>query len=231
MTLSNHSAPPPRLHAGPNPAIVATVYSLLFLAGLLPVAPLGGKPGFPNPTASLNAMEAFFQARAYSVLVLGALQFAAAIPLGIFTATVVSRLRFLGIRATGVYIALFGGFAAAFNLMATGSVLWVMSDPTATQASVLHVLYGLAFAFGGPGFTVPFGLLIAGVSVTAGFAKLLPKWVVIFGLVLAAAGELSWLVILLPWAVFLIPFTRFPGFVWMIAAGFLLPNTSGKTTE
>jgi hypothetical protein len=66
--------------------------------------------------------------------------------------------------------------------------------------------------------------LIAGVSVTAGFAKLLPKWIVIFGLVIAVAGELSWLEILLPKALFLIPFTRFPGFIWMIAAGFALPR-------
>ncbi|HEV7553052.1 MAG TPA: hypothetical protein VGP65_15300, partial [Candidatus Angelobacter sp.] len=53
---------------------------------------------------------------------------------------------------------------------------------------------------------------------------LLPKWIVVLGLVLAAAGELSWLHLLLfPKLLFLIPLTRFPGFIWLIAAGFALP--------
>jgi hypothetical protein len=38
-------------------------------------------------------------------------------------------------------------------------------------------------------------------------------------------GELSWLDILFPKALLLIPLIRFPGFVWLIAAGFALPNT------
>jgi hypothetical protein len=174
----------------------------------------------------LNTLVAFSQARASSVLLFGALQFGAAIALGIFSATVVSRLRFHGIRAAGTCIALFGGFAAAFNMMAAGSVLWVMSDPTTTQSpQFLQALHRLVFAFGGPGFSVPFGLLMAGISVTAGFAKLLPRWIVLSGLVLAAAGELSWLVMLFPKALFLVPLTRFPEFAWMIAAGFGLPAT------
>ena len=102
-------------HAGPPPGFVAIAYSLLFLAGLYPVSPFAGKPAFPNPGQSLNAMVAFFQAHPFAVLFCAALQFGAAIPLGIFTATVVSRLRFLGVRAAGTYIALFGGFATAFT--------------------------------------------------------------------------------------------------------------------
>jgi hypothetical protein len=43
-----------------------------------------------------------------------------------------------------------------------------------------HALYFLIFAAGGPGFSVPLGLLIAGISVTAGFTQLLPKWLVVF---------------------------------------------------
>ena len=213
-------------HAGPSPGIVVTVYALLFLAGVLLVSPLGGKPGFPDPGDSLNVMLAFFQARVSSVRLFGALQFGAAIPLGIFTATMVSRLRFLGIRAAGAYIALFGGFATAFSMIAAGSVIWVMSSPAVTQSpALLQSLYRLVFAFGGPGFSVPFGLLMAGVSVTAGFGKLLPRWIVVLGLALAVAGELSWLALLFPNAEFLIPLARFPGFVWLIAAGFALPST------
>jgi hypothetical protein len=213
-------------HAGPSPGIVATIFVLLFMAGLYPVTAFGGKPVFPGPGESLDVILTFFQSRATAVLLCAALQFGAAIPLGIFTATIVSRLRFLGVRAAGTEIAFFGGLATALNMMASSSVLWTMSYPgIAQEPALLQALYRLTFALGGPGFSVPFGLLIAGVSVTAGFNKLLPKWIVMLGLVVAVMGELSWLDILFPKMLFLIPLTRFPGFVWLIAAGFVLPKT------
>jgi hypothetical protein len=69
---------------------------------------------------------------------------------------------------------------------------------------------------------VPLGIFFAGVSVTAGFTKLLPKWLVVFGILLAVCGELSWLSMVFPKLIFLIPLTRFPGFIWLIIAGFIL---------
>jgi len=63
------------------------------------------------------------------------------------------------------------------------------------------------------------------VCIPAAFFKLLPKWLVAFGLVLAIIGELSVLSLVIPQALFLIPLTRFPGFVWLIAAGFALPKS------
>ena len=231
--MTSSQEPKTRLrHAGPPLGIVATIFVLLFNAGLYPVTAFGGKPVFPSPGESRDIIVAFFQARPSAVLLCAALHFGAAIPFGIFTATVVSQLRFLGVRAAGAYIALFGGFATAFNMMAAASVLWTMSYPGIAQDSTLvQALYRVQFALGGPGFSVPFGLLIAGVSVTAGFSKLLPKWIVVLGLALAVVGELSWLDILFPKALFLIPLTRFPGFVWLIAAGFALPKTVTRATS
>ena len=72
------------------------------------------------------------------------------------------------------------------------------------------------------------GLLLARVCVPAAFLKLLPKWVVAFGLVLAVCGELSWLNLIAPKALFLIPLVRFPSFVWLIATGFLLPKVATR---
>ena len=45
----------------------------------------------------------------------------------------------------------------------------------------------------------------------------------IFALVLAIAGELSALSLLIPQALFLIPLTRLPGFIWLIVAGLNSP--------
>jgi hypothetical protein len=176
----------------------------------------------------------YFAARSSAVLLCAALQFGASIPLGIFTATAVSRLRFLGVHAAGTDIALFGGFLTAFTMMVASSVLWAMTYPEAAKdEAVLQAVYRIQFALGGPGFSVPFGVLIAGVSVTSWFHKLLPKWLLVAGFLIAAAGELSWIDILVPKALPLIPLTRFPGFLWIVAAGFLLPSTieRGKTQQ
>jgi hypothetical protein len=56
------------------------------------------------------------------------------------------------------------------------------------------------------------------------FGKLLPKWLIIFGLALSVVGELSALSLVLPQLIFLIPLTRFPSFIWLIVAGFKMPS-------
>jgi hypothetical protein len=99
----------------------------------------------------------------------------------------------------------------------------------AQETGVLRALYYLAFSFGGVGFSVPLGLLIAGICISAAVMKLLPRWLVVFGLALAVIGELSALSLVFPQALLLIPLTRFPGFVWLIAAGFALPK--GKSHQ
>ena len=210
-------------HRGPHPGIVAIAYALLFNAGLYQVISFTGGRHFPRPWESTETIATYFQAQPKSVLVCAFLQFGAAIPLGIFTATMVSRLRFLGVRAAGPSIALFGGLMTSFNMALSALILWVMAYPgIAQETAVLRALYYLAFAIGGVGFAVPLGLLIAGLAVPAAIMKLLPKWLVVSGFALGIIGELSALQLIIPQALFLIPLTRFPGFVWLIAAGFAL---------
>ena len=222
-------------HRGPNPGIVAIVYTLLFNAALYQVISFTGGSHFPGPWESSEAIALYFQAHPKAVMVCAFLQFGAAIPLGIFTATMVSRLRFLGVRVAGPSIALFGGLMTAFNMALTGLILWVMAYPgIAQETAVLRALYYLGFAIGGVGFSVPMGLLIAGLSVPAAIMKLLPKWLVVSGFALGIIGELSALTLVIPQALFLIPLTRFPGFVWLIAAGFALPaspRSAPRTNE
>lgn len=173
-----------------------------------------------------ETIVAYFQGYPHAVLMCAVLQFGSAIPLGLFTATIVSRLQFLGAKVAGTHIALFGGFMTSFNLALSALVLWVMSYPGIAQdASVLRALYYVAFAVGGVGYSVPLGLLMAGISVPAGLLKLLPKWLAVLGLLLGLCGELSWFSLFFPKLLFLIPLTRFPGFIWLIVAGFLLPTT------
>lgn len=229
MNAPNPKNSSPLRHAGPPLGIVAVVFVTLFIAGLLPVTAVGGKPYFPGPGASPDTIATFFRGRPAAVLLLAFLQFGAAIPLGIFTASAASQLRFLGVRAAGANIAMFGGLATSINMMACSSLLWTMTYPAVSHdSSLIQALYRFSFGLGGPGFSVPFGLLLAGISVTAGFRKLLPNWLVVTGIIIAAIGELSWFEIVFPKFLPLIPLTRFPGYIWLIAAGFALPRTVGR---
>jgi hypothetical protein len=238
MQVTNN---PNRRHAGPNPGIVAIVYTLLFNAGLyfvvsfrvpehLAASATATRPYFPGPWESAQTIAAYFQSHPHAVLMCAFLQFGAAIPLGIFTATMVSRLHYLGVRVAGAHIALFGGLMCVFDVAISALVLWVMAYPgIAQEPSVLRALYYMVFAIGGVGFSVPIGLFILGISIPAAILKLLPKWLVVFGFALGVFGELSALSLVIPKALFLIPLTRFPGFIWLIAAGFALPATRSRT--
>jgi len=226
-------------HRGPHPGALAIIYTLLFNLGLyfvvsfrppeqLTASATAVRPYFPGPWESAQTIVAYFQNHSHSVLLCAFLQFGAAIPLGIFAATMVSRLRFVGVRASGAHIALFGVFMASLNVAISALLLWVMAYPgIADERSVVRTLYYIVFAVGGVGFSVPMGLLIAGISIPGLMMKLLPKWLDIFGLTLGVIGELSFFSLVIPSAVFLIPLTRFPSFVWLIFAGFKLPRRVG----
>ena len=161
-------------HAGPNPGAVASVFMVLFLASLVPVTLIGTH--FPSPLHAPEEIVAYFRLHAGRVAVCVFFQFGAAIPLGIYTATMTSRLRFHGARVAGVDIALFGGFAAAFMTLVSALILWVLARPgIATDGTLAQGLYYLIFATGGPGYSVPLGLLTAGISIPALVLDLLPR--------------------------------------------------------
>jgi hypothetical protein len=163
-------------HAAPHPGWVASVFTALFLAGLVPVTLLVSETHFPSPLQSADEIMAYFRANAGRVAACAFFQFGAAIPLGIYTATMTSRLRFHGVRAAGVDIALFGGFAASFMTLVSALVQWVLARPgMASDGTLTQGLYYLIFATGGPGYSVPLGLLIAGISIPALFFRLLPR--------------------------------------------------------
>lgn len=215
-------------HQGPPAGMLAVIYTLLFLIGLWPVM-LGGRPSFPAPWDSASTMMTFFAQRADAVRLCVFFQFGAMVALGIFTATIVNQMRFLGVRAAGVNIALFGGLATVFDGFAAAFGMSAIVQGSAAQNPIVTTgFYYLSYAAGGPGFSVPMGLLMLGISIPAMLMKLLPKWVTWLGIALGVCGELSWLNFLFPKAVFLIPLTRFPGMVWLIAAGFLLPATTTR---
>ena len=213
-----------------SPGYVALTFTLLFNIGLSFVISLKGiPPYFPGPWESAATIVRYFQNQPHDVLLCAFFQFCSSIPLGIFTATVVSRLIFLGSTAAGNNIALFGGFLTAFNLALSSMLMWVMAYPhIAADENMIRTLYYAAFIIGGVGYSVPLGLLIAGISVTSWFMKTLPKWLTISGIVLALIGEASSFYMVSAKLLFLIPLTRFPGFIWLIIIGFKLPQSKNE---
>src|SRR6266700_4075856 len=222
--------------AGPRLLPVAIVYTLLFFANIVSAVLLRHGPSFVTPFGDAEAARAFLAANPLAVKLSAFFFFGSAVPLAIYASTVVSRLRYLGVRAAGTNIALFGGFAASGAIAISGLCTWVLSVPEISASLVAtRVLFFMSFLFGGAGFAVAFGLLAAGVSVTSHFARLLPRWLVVLGMIVAVAGELSSLSLITYPANIAIPVTRFVGFAWLILVGARLSSmhraTEGKSPE
>lgn len=220
---------PEARHRGPHLGAVAVVHTALVLGSLLVTAIATPGGYLPSVFGAPEAAPAVLAPPGEAVRIAAFLQFGAAIPLGIFTATAVSRLQFLGITVAGVFISLFGGLTASLFLAMSAVLEWVLGQPgVASQAEAARLLHLLAFATGGVGYVVPFGLLLAGVSVISWFMRLLPRWLVWAGLVLAAVAELSSLSLVFTRAAYLLPVARFLGLVWIMATGFLLPRSRAE---
>src|ERR1700730_6705070 len=220
----------PTRFAGPALLPLAIVHALLFATSIVSAVLLRHGAPFVTPFGDAEAARAFFAANPFAVKVSAFFFFGSAVPLAIYTATVVSLLRYLGVRAAGTNIALFGGFAASGAIAISGLCMSVLSVPEVAASLVAaRVLYLLSFLFGGAGFAVAFGLLAAGVSVTSHFARLLPRWLVVLGMIVAVAGELSSFSLIAYPANLEIPVTRFVGFAWLILVGSRLPESLRHT--
>jgi hypothetical protein len=214
----------PRTQGGPPLGVLAVVFTALFLAGIVLGVVFADGVAFPSPFGSATDILAYFRDHQLAVRISALLQFAAAIPLAIYAATANARLHQLGIRAPGATIALAGGLLAAAFMACSALVSWVLSRPEVADEPVLvRALQNLAFITGGPGHVVPLGILIAGISVPGLLARLLPRWLTIAGLVIAALAELTTFTLLVADASYLLPVARFTGLAWLVIAGFLLP--------
>jgi hypothetical protein len=205
----------------PSPGILALVYFLVFAAGM--IINMTGTAGasYPTPYDPVQKAQAYYQQFHAVTQLHSFFIFWSAIPLGIYTAFFTSRLSGLTKHRGGLNIATFGGFGAAIFIALSGLCSWVLSQPFVTDApEATRIMQLLTFTTGGTGNVVFSGLLIAGISVTAGISKNLPKWIMWSGLVLALISILSMLNMIFPGASVLLPIGRFLGMIWMIVAGF-----------
>jgi hypothetical protein len=214
------------VHRGPQLLFISSVYVGLAILSVASAFVMRHGGHYVTPYESAERVQHFFADFPNAVSLGAFFLLGSSVPLGIATATAVSQLRFLGVRAAGTYIALFGGLLSSFVLALSGLCLWVLSVADVVSSEPLaHAFYFLSFLLGGVAFAVGFGLFAAGISITAGFTRQLSKPLVIFGLVIAVCGEFSSLSLLFYPASFLLPITRFGGMLWLILMAAKLPRT------
>jgi hypothetical protein len=213
---------------GPSLILLAMVHVLLFVAGLVAAATLRHGAPYVTPFAPAEALRSFLAQSPMAVRVSSFFLFGSAVPFGIFAVTTVSRLRYLGVRAAGTNIALLGGLIATIALILSGSAGWILSLPDVlASAPVVKAISFLNFLLGGVVFAVGFGLFAAGVAVTSHFMRLLPRWMVVLGILVGVTGELSWFSLIAFPANFFIPITRYLGILWMLSVAVALTKDRG----
>ena len=181
---------------------------------------------FRIPHDSAAEAVAFVANFGWSIRLGSFFELSSAVLFGLFVAVTVSRLRFLGVRAAGELIALCGGVGATLMLMLSSLSGWSVTRPGIAEANgTVGILQALSFAGGGPGFVVPLGLFVAGVSITAGLHRLIPRWLMWFGVLIAVACELATLTLVVWNAAYFVPVGRFLSVVWMIGVAVTLPKS------
>jgi len=219
MNQSNALSPRAERHTGPHLLVLIIFYVALLLAG-------GSKlsAAFNIPHDSAKKAVAFVAKYGWSIQLGSFFELLSAIPLGLFIATTISRLRFLGVNAAGESIAFLGGIGATVLLMLSALANWSLTRPgIAESTGAVQALRSISFASAGPAFVILLGFFVAGVSLTAGQRRLIPRSVMWLGIAVAVACELATLTVLNFTAGYLIPVGRFISIIWMIGIALKLP--------
>lgn len=94
-------------YSGPNLLFLTVIYLALLIAG---ASRLSAALAVPHDSA--EKAVAYMAKYGWTIQLGSFFELVSAVPLGIFIATTISRLRFLGIRSAGESIALLGGIGA-----------------------------------------------------------------------------------------------------------------------
>ena len=214
-------------YIGPNLLLLTVLYLGLLIAGGSRLS-----AAFAIPHGSVEEAVAYMTKYGWTIQLGSFFELISAIPLGIFIATTVSRLRFLGIRTAGEPIAFLGGIGAITMLVLSALTNWSLTRPGIAEAGgAAAALRAISFAAAGPGFAVLLGFFIAGVSLAAGLHKSLPRWLMWFGILIGIACELAAFTVLNFKAGYFIPVGRFGSVLWMIGVSLTLPLGVTESTE
>lgn len=204
-------------HVGPNLLLLTALYAGLLIAG---GSRLNAAFAIPHDSTAVAYMAKY----GWTIQLGSFFELLSAIPLGLFIATTVSRLRFLGVRSAAESIAFLGGVGTVTMLVLSALTNWSLTRPGIPEAEgAAAALRAVSFAAAGPGFAVLLGFFVAGVSLAAGLHKSLPPWLMWLGVGVGLACELAACTVLNFKAGYFIPVGRFVSIVWMIGVSLTLP--------
>jgi hypothetical protein len=210
------------MHRSPPLALVAVVFVLLCVASLVTNLVLASSALIPSAYPPLDALQNYYTGAPGAVRLSAFFQFAASIPFAVLVASMVSRVRFHHVTVAGPHIALVGGTAAALFMGLTALAVWTLTHPGFDPA-VLRVTHQFAIACD-VAHAAGLGLFLAGICVPSLAFGLLPRWLSLFGLVLALVAELSVLTLILPIAAILLPLIHIAFWLWLIPAAMMMPG-------
>ncbi|MEV0029552.1 hypothetical protein [Nocardia sp. NPDC050793] len=197
----------------------------LFVAGLVVSTVRAGGDPFPSPFTDAGDALAYFRDQSAAVRTGAILQYASAIPLAVFVAAAVTRLRRYA-DGFGASLAAVGGALAVAFLLCSGVVSWVLTVPEVTaDPGVVRALHTLAFLLGGPANVMTSGLLVAGIALAAQSGKLLGPWAIRIGFGIAGLALLTTVALTFTAAAVVLPIARFTGMTWLVVAAFRMPRS------
>jgi hypothetical protein len=211
-------------HRSPPLGVLALVFAALYIASVVVALTMAGADPYPGPETSFGGFVGYSTEYPNAMHVVSFLQFSASIPLGLFAATIASRLLFHRVNVAGVHIALFGGVSASIMLAVSALAIWTTSQQGVVNSGAMRAMEMLAFSAGGFGHVAMLGLLAAGVSMPSLAFRLMPAWLCWCGLAAAVICELSTFGLLLPGVSLLVPLGRYLAIAWLVGAGLMMPR-------
>lgn len=206
--------------AGPPLIIPAVALAALTVAG-----GVLGSSG-PRPDWAPEEVLAYAAAHGTTMAVGAALLLGSAFPLVVYAATMVRRMRRLGVTAPGPLMGLAGAVLAAASIAVSALVGWTTAQTAALgDAALAKVLATLWFATGGVGFVAPLGLLLLGIAVPALIMGLLPRVLAWAAAAVGVLAVLSTFALITDVLYPLLPIGRFGGVLVLLATAVLLPTT------
>lgn len=214
-------------------ALTGLLCAVVFIGGLAVTSALVPASAPPNlPDSAPADIQRYFLENAGAAGTQAFTQTAAALLLLAFTGSLAGLVRRTEARSSGLADAATGGGVLAAAFLAVSALLagTLGAEQINDSPATVSALRQLSFFVGGAGHTAALGILVGSVSLAAGRARALPRWLTAAGSVSATLAVLSVLSLIGPAVVDLfIPLGRFSSLLMIAATSVLI--ATGRTRQ
>lgn len=221
---------PQQANPGRFAALNGYLYVLLFLASLIVPGMLGKSSGssssYPTPWSSADSIHSFYATHQSASVAGSMLQALAAVALIAFGAVLSARLAKFAFGSVQARMTLSGGILSAGFMLLGALSGWLLSrDEILANIATLRSAQDLTFLAGGVGHVLAYALLIGPTSMLALATRFMPRWLGMFGLLIALCALLSVGGLATQGMAIFLPIARFASLIWIaIVSTYLLRN-------